>query len=132
LTAEAAPESVPAGTVLVIEDDEFVRRLIERVLSGAGYCVFSAASGAAGVALLRAQRKSVRCIMLDATLPDLGGSEALRQLIGIRGDVPIVLATGRAPDEVAPLRAMSARITYLMKPFAPDQILAGVRQALAE
>lgn len=127
---DAVPGHATNATVLVIEDDEFVRRLVERVLSQEGYRVLCAPNGQAGVALFRAQRDTVSCIMLDATLPDLQGTEALRQLLEIRNDIPVVLATGRSADEVAPLQAMSSLVNYLMKPFAPAEIVAGVRLAI--
>ncbi len=130
--AEVSPERdlSGVGTVLVVDDDQAVRALAASVLEDAGYTVELAENGIHAIERLRELGPSVSLILLDLTMPELGGAEAALELRRLQPDIPIVAMSGYGDTEVAE-RFSGARIDdYLPKPFGPDQLAAKVRDVL--
>ncbi|MFC5835673.1 response regulator transcription factor [Nonomuraea insulae] len=109
------------ATVLVVEDDEFVRSAIIHELGRRQHAVRSA--GCALDALREISQSPPDAVILDLGLPDLDGSEALRMVRGI-SDVPVIVATAR-DDEAEIVRLLRAGADdYLVKPFSGDHLSA--------
>lgn len=109
--------------VLVIDDEELVRSTLQRALERNGASVLSAANGADGLALLRAN-SDVRLVLLDLAMPETSGAETLRRLREFAPAVPVYLMTGFLPEGVE-VRGANGILT---KPLD----LARVRSLLAE
>ena len=120
-----------AGTVLVVDDDPSVRALAESVLQEAGYVVELAENGLHAVERLRHLGDGVSLILLDLTMPQLGGAEAAHELRRIHPDVPIVAMSGYGDVEVMERFSGTAVDDFLPKPFRPDQLAAKVRDVLS-
>jgi two-component system cell cycle sensor histidine kinase/response regulator CckA len=120
-----------AGTILVADDEEGVRSLVASVLEDAGYTVELAEDGAQAVERLRALGDSVRLILLDFTMPILGGAEAATELRRIQPEIPIVAMSGYGDIEVMQRFSEPGVDDFLAKPFTPDQLAAKVRDVLA-
>ncbi|WP_236791422.1 response regulator transcription factor [Amycolatopsis sp. GM8] len=115
------------ATVLVVEDDAFVRAALVRHLSDAGHAVRSV--GAALDALREVTQVGCDLVVLDLGLPDLDGAEALRMLRGVT-EVPVVVATAR-DDETGIVRLLnSGADDYLVKPFSPEHLNARIAAVL--
>jgi PAS domain S-box-containing protein len=119
------------GTILVADDEEGVRSLVSNILQDAGYTVELASDGAQAVQRLRELGDRVRLILLDLTMPILGGAEAAAELRRIRPDVPIVAMSGYGDIEVMQRFSEVGVNDFVPKPFSPDQLAAKVRDALA-
>lgn len=119
-------------TIVVIEDDAQIRRVVEGYLQQAGYRVFSAADGVAGLALVRRERPSL--LVLDLMLPGLDGWEITRRLRS--GDDPtlaglyIVMLTARVEETDRVVGLEIGADDYVTKPFSPRELVARVRAAL--
>jgi two-component system, cell cycle sensor histidine kinase and response regulator CckA len=120
-----------AGTILVADDEEGVRSLVASVLESAGYAVELAADGGQAVERLRELGDRVRLVLLDLTMPILGGAEAATELRRIRPDIPILAMSGYGDIEVMQHFSQAGVDDFLPKPFSPDQLVAKVRDALA-
>jgi two-component system, cell cycle sensor histidine kinase and response regulator CckA len=119
------------GTVLVVDDDHVVRSLAEDVLHEAGYTVELAEDGVQAIERLRELGDRVNLILLDLTMPQLGGAEAAVELRRLRPEVPIIAMSGYGDVEVME-RFGSAHLDDLLpKPFSPDQLAAKVRDVLS-
>lgn len=132
-SAEVVPERDlrGVGTVLVVDDDLAVRSLASTVLQEAGYTVELAEDGIEAVERLRQLGDQVSLVLLDLTMPQLGGAEAALQLRRIQPQIPIVAMSGYGDTEVME-RFSGARIDdFLLKPFNPDQLAAKVRDVLS-
>jgi CheY-like chemotaxis protein len=129
IIAERDPQGV--GTILVADDEEGIRSLIESVLEEAGYTVELVEDGAGAVERLRALGDQVRLILLDLTMPILGGAEAATELRQIQPDVPIVAMSGYGDIEVMQRFSEVGVDDFLAKPFTPDQLTAKIRDILA-
>ena len=119
------------GTVLVVDDDPTVRALAETVLQEAGYTVELAENGLHAVERLRHLGDGVSLILLDLTMPQLGGAEAAQELRRIHPNVPIVAMSGYGDVEVMERFSGTAVDDFLPKPFRPDQLAAKVRDVLS-
>ena len=113
------------AAVLVVDDDGPIRRMLERTLSAEGYEVASVAGG--GEALAAVERSVPDLIILDVAMPGLDGLAVCRRLRAKRLALPILLLTARdaVSDRVVGLDAGAD--DYLVKPFAPEELLARVR-----
>jgi signal transduction histidine kinase len=124
--AQPAPKPTRAlgGTehVLVADDDQRVRVLLERVLTGAGYRVTLAEDGLDALERLE-QAQDVALVLTDLVMPRLGGDELLRRLAG---RVKVLLMSGYASHPVI----VDASAHVLAKPFAARDLLARVREVL--
>ncbi|MGY1708734.1 response regulator [Geodermatophilus sp. SYSU D00758] len=111
-------------TVLIIEDDVRVRRMVQLTLQREGFQVTEAATGAEGLARLAEHPADV--VLLDLRLPDQDGLEVCRA-IRRAGPTPVVIVTARADsdDVVAGLEAGAD--DYVTKPFVPRELTARIR-----
>jgi two-component system response regulator MprA len=114
-----------AERVLIVEDDQPVRRMLERSLAKEGFEVRAAADGAAALAL--AERSTPDLVVLDVTMPGLSGIDVCRRLrqSGMQGGVLMLTARDGIEDRVRGLDAGAD--DYVVKPFAIEEVVARLR-----
>jgi two-component system, cell cycle response regulator DivK len=116
--------------ILVIDDHEDNRRILQDLLANAGYEVLIAANGKEGITL--AETRAPDLILMDIQLPDIDGYEATRRIKGIPTlrSVPVIAVTSYAlsGDDAKALAAGCD--AYVAKPFSPRALLAKVREYL--
>jgi signal transduction histidine kinase/CheY-like chemotaxis protein len=120
------------GTVLVIDDENAVRDIAARMLVQAGLTVLGAGDGQEGLRVFREQQRAIDAVVLDLTMPRMGGLEAAGALRGLRPDLPIVLMSGFSVLEVTQLSAGLGISGFVQKPFNASDLLAAVRHALGQ
>jgi PAS domain S-box-containing protein len=128
--ARARPAAGTAGVVLVVDDEEGVRNVTRRILERAGFTVLTANDGRDGVDLFRTRPSEIRLVVLDVTMPRMGGEEAFHELRRIRADVPVILASGFSEQEATSRFAGKGLAGFLEKPFGPQTLLEKVRETL--
>lgn len=114
--------------ILVIEDQEDLAELYEATLEKAGYKVRIAYTGEEGIAEFRADASDA--VLLDMTLPEMHGSQVLRELRVLNASVPVIVITGEENDQ---LREQCERLgvhEYLAKPVDYDLMLRAIEHAL--
>ncbi|MCT4779245.1 MULTISPECIES: response regulator transcription factor [Exiguobacterium] len=116
-----------APTILIVEDDSKIARLLELELNHAGYATQVAFNGKDG---LVAAENDIDLVLLDVMMPELSGFEVLRRLRGKGNPVPVILLTARGEvyDKVAGLD-LGAN-DYVTKPFEIEELLARIRALL--
>ena len=115
--------------VAVVDDDQSIRNATQNLLKAAGFstATFEDAESFLG----SASRASAACLVADMRMPGMSGLELRQALVASGDDIPTVLITAH-PEDSALSRAHEVGITcYLIKPFAPDELLGCVREALA-
>jgi two-component system KDP operon response regulator KdpE len=116
-----------AASILIVEDEPPIRRLLRAALGAHDYRVIEASSGAEALAALRHHRPDL--VLLDLGLPDIDGLALIAQIREANA-VPIVVLSSRG-DEGAKVRALDAGADdYVTKPFGADELLARIRAAL--
>ncbi len=120
--------SLDAPTVLIVDDEPKVARLIINVFRPAGYEVLHAPDGPSGVDAVASQAPDI--VLLDLNLPRLDGIQACRRIREF-SDVPIIMLTSRGL-EAERLRGFDVGADdYVTKPFSPAELVARVRAVLA-
>ena len=116
--------------VMIVDDEDFVTMLAQRVLTDEGYRVVTARDGFQAIALYRKLRDEIALIILDFTMPVMDGSDVFHELIEINPKVPVVLSSGFA--EQGRLQSMLARGLrgFIPKPYTHQKLLSQVRSTL--
>ncbi len=117
--------------VMVVEDEEQIRELAERVLLRAGYRVLSAQNGQQALDLAAGQSAPIALTLTDVVMPVMGGPELARALRHRTPDARIIYMTGYADsDAFGPDGGPDSGLPVLRKPFTPHGLLRAVRGAL--
>jgi signal transduction histidine kinase len=115
-------------SLLIVDDEQSILELCERILSKAGYQVTTASSGAKAVELARQQQFDL--LLTDLKMPGLGGLETFQAVREIDPDIAGIVLTGFGTMETA-IEALRLGFTnFILKPFTSDQLLQAVEEAL--
>ena len=135
LPAERPPvlagEPQGTGVVLVVDDEDNVRRSTELLLRGLGFEVLGARDGAEAIQVFKAESGRIDAVLLDLTMPKMNGIEALQVLRAIAPAVPVILTSGygatRLDDEP---KGGAGPDAVLSKPYSMDHLLATLRRVM--
>jgi signal transduction histidine kinase/CheY-like chemotaxis protein len=119
-----------SGTILVVDDDEAVRNVSKRILERAGFRVLVAVDGVDGIAVFREHQSEVRAVLLDVTMPRMGGEEAFRQLRQLAPEVRVLLSSGYSAQEATSRFAGKGLAGFVEKPFTPQELIERLRAVL--
>ncbi len=135
-TGSAAPAPATAepreasGTVLLVDDEDLLRTTTRRALERAGYRVLEAANGREAVEIFQRESPRLAAIVLDVTMPVMGGAEAFRQMRVHGPPVPVMVSSGYDEQDTAAAFAGEA-VEFLQKPYKPSQLLTRLRDLVA-
>lgn len=115
-------------TILVIDDDESLRRVVEYNLRDEGYEVLTASDGTSGLQLF--QGNNVDVVLTDIRMPEMDGFELLTRLKTMQPDLPVIVFTAFGTINAAVDAMKVGALDYLTKPVPRDQLRAAVRKAL--
>lgn len=116
--------------IIVIEDQEDLAALYERSLAKDGYRVTKAYTGEEGVAEFRSE--GADAVLLDMTLPEMNGVQALQEIRAINANVPVIVATGETSDEIRQSCERLGVQAYLSKPVDYKELSRALRLALSD
>jgi signal transduction histidine kinase len=134
-SAEAPPPLPPetpwrgAGTILLIDDEAIVRELAQATLERAGFQILTAKNGPEGLEIFRHHADHLSLVILDLTMPEMGGEEVYRKLRHQHPNARVLLSSGYSEHQAARLftNPLSA---FLKKPYQPAQLVEKVREVL--
>ncbi|MBI3145917.1 MAG: response regulator [Pseudogulbenkiania sp.] len=114
------------STVLVVDDDEFLRKMVGKILESENYQLVFAASGLEAFNVLRKTRPNL--ILMDIMMPDIDGIEVLRRLKSIPelAKVPVIMLTGKAEGAVVIESLKAGACDFVVKPFDRNILIAKV------
>jgi len=116
---------------LVVDDEDLLQTLLARFLELLGHEVTAiAATGREGIELFCATPEEFDFVLLDLGLPDMGGGDVLRELLRVRPDVPVVIASGYAENEIAEDLLKRGARGFLRKPFESKTLATAIERAL--
>ncbi|MEK6758460.1 MAG: sigma-54 dependent transcriptional regulator [Deltaproteobacteria bacterium] len=114
-------------SVLLVEDEEYIRENLSEILGMHGYHVEVAANGETGVEMVR--KKDYDIVLTDLRLPGMDGIEVVRNVKTITPDAACIILTGYATVETAVEAMRVGAFTYLKKPFGKDELLVTIEKA---
>ncbi len=135
---ERAAAPVPAvewrgqGLALLVDDEETVLRVGEGMLKRLGFEVVKAHDGVEALEIFERHSEAIVCVILDLTMPRMGGEEAFLQLRSRKPDLPIILSSGYSEMDVVG-RFTGKRLTaFIHKPYTGDELREILRKTLTE
>jgi CheY-like chemotaxis protein len=119
------------ATILVVEDQDAVRELIQAVLKRAGYTVLPARGAAEALQLCTHHVGAVHLIITDLVMPLMGGQELASLLIALRPEIRLLFISGYTDKTLLHYVDGDLEAPFLQKPFTPATLTEKVREALA-
>jgi DNA-binding NtrC family response regulator len=116
------------GTILVVDDEEIMREILETLLTREGYDVRLASSGTEGLELARSL--PFDAAIVDIMMPGIDGIATLDELKRIDEDLAVIIITAYASVESAISAMKSGAFDYITKPFKNDEVIVVVRNAM--
>ena len=117
-----------SGAVLVVDDEDVVRKMAKTALQRLGYVVLTAANGEFAVELYSRNSEQIDVVLLDMVMPVMSGEETLKRLLEIRPDATVVAMSGF--DEREAKRCFGTGIAeFVQKPFTANQLAAKIAAA---
>ncbi len=118
--------AVVAGCILVVDDEKTIRDLASKTLTRAGHRVLTAVDGQDALARFRREAGHIDCVLLDLTMPGLGGIEVFRAMKELRPDIKVLLSSGYGESRVAMELGNEPTVGFLAKPYTGGALLAAV------
>ncbi len=116
------------GTILVIDDEEIMREILETLLTREGYRVRLAASGPEGLEVVRST--PIDAVIVDVMMPGMDGLQVLDAIRDIDDELPVLMITAFASMETAVTAMKKGAFDYITKPFKNDEVLVVLNNAV--
>jgi signal transduction histidine kinase len=132
--APAAPAVPGAGceTLLLVEDEEGVRKLLTHVLHKRGYNVIEASNGEEALRIYERRGSEIQLVLTDMVMPRMSGRELGEKLRALSPTLKIIYMSGYTDDVLVRTGALGPGMSFLQKPLRPEILAAKVREALGE
>lgn len=127
--AEDLPRGRPGELILVVEDEDQVRRMSVDALQELGYDVLEASGGEAALALIR-ERADIRLLFTDVVMPDINGRQLADQAQALRPALPVLYTTGYTRNAVVHNGVVDSDVFFIPKPFTIEQLARKLRAVL--
>jgi PAS domain S-box-containing protein len=134
----AAPPAVTAAslagarTVLVIDDEDDIREVVQEVLESRQVRVLTAENGPRGIELFKAHADEIDLVLLDMMMPGLNGEEVMSEILAMRPDARVVLSSGYSEAEAIERLTDGRPAAFVQKPYTMNTLLTAVSAALHE
>ncbi len=132
----AVPASAPAGSkpgnelILLVEDQDGVRRIAKRILTARGYRVVEARNGVEALTVLQAPDAGIDLVLTDAVMPVMNGTDLVRALKATTPAMPVIIVSGYTDPDLMSYCTSELKVPFLAKPFRPDDLVRIVRETI--
>jgi nitrogen-specific signal transduction histidine kinase/CheY-like chemotaxis protein len=130
---EGAPaKEIPRGTetILLVEDEEQVRVILQRILEGQGYHVLTAADGEEALSISQDPELEINLFITDVVMPQIGGRELAERITAVRPRLPVIFMSGYTDDAIVRHGLLDAKLAFIQKPFDSASVARKVREVL--
>ncbi len=118
------------GRILLVDDDEFIRSLGQRILEKSGYSVITAGNGREAVDIFKQKRDEISLVILDLIMPVMDGNQCLEEILRIDPGAKVLIATGHSPDGATEANLEGMATGFVRKPYNLGELLKSVRDVL--
>ena len=127
----ASPDlSKGTETILLVEDDEMLRKLARDVLEASGYRVLQAADGNAARLICEQSQETIQLLLTDVVMPGMSGREVVNRLIPLHPEMRVLYMSGYAHNAIVHHGVLDEGINFIEKPFTPHALAMKVREVL--
>jgi len=116
-------------TVLVVEDEDYLRQAVVRMLRKAGFTVFEVPNGTAAIDLLHAEGSRIDVILLDMTIPGASSHEVVAEAAQVRPDVRVILTSAYSQEMLTPPMSAAQIQGFIRKPYQLGDLIETLRKA---
>jgi PAS domain S-box-containing protein len=131
--AKASPAKVLHGseTILLVEDEEILRRYARLLLEGNGYRLLEASNGEDALRIVQQEKVNpIHLLMTDVVMPGMSGRDLADSLDSLRPGVKVLYISGHTEDEIVRHGVMEKRVNFIQKPFTAEELAKKVREVL--
>jgi CheY-like chemotaxis protein len=124
---------LPVGrseTILLVEDEDSVRRVARVLLEEFGYTVLEAGDGEAGVNVFQENQDRIRLVLCDVIMPKKNGQETYEEIRKMRPDIRMIFMSGYTADIVEQKGLLESGLDIISKPLNPSELLQSIRKTL--
>jgi two-component system, cell cycle sensor histidine kinase and response regulator CckA len=121
-----------SGTILLVDDEEPIRSLGREILEIMGFDVILAADGNEALKVFSAHRDEIVCVILDLTMPNMGGDEACREMLQLKPEVSVIISSGFSEQDVLrrfPEKGLSG---FIQKPYRIDDLACILKKIITD
>ena len=130
--ADPVSEIEESGTVLLVEDEEQVRKMARIMLTHLGFTVLEAKDGVEAVEVFQQHQNEIRCVLSDLTMPRMDGWDTLAALRKLSPDIPVILSSGYDEAQVMANEHTELPNAFLGKPYQLKELRETIRRTLAD
>lgn len=120
-TGAIRPKTAGTEMVLIVEDEESVRKIIERSLSMNGYKALSASSAAEAEKIFDEHAGRISLLLTDVIMPDMNGRELYNTLLGKQSDLKVLYMSGYTDNSIVHHGVLDEGVDFIQKPFTPER-----------
>jgi len=117
-------------TVLLVEDDSWVRAFAARALRGQGYSVLEASNGEEALETAQEFAGEINLILTDLVMPEMNGNELISQIKAMRPGIKALFVSGYTSDAMVHHGVLDSSVSFLQKPFTADDLAHKVREVI--
>jgi len=129
----ASEESARARPlVLLVDDEPAVRRVATLILARHGYEVLLASDGVEALQIYRERQREIALVILDVTMPRMGGFACYEQLVRVNPEVKVVLCSGYSVEDLGARLPQHPHVRFVQKPYRIEELLEAVRSLMGE
>ncbi len=123
-------ESQGTETVLLVEDEQAVRRMARHILEASGYTVLEAASGLEAIEVCKVHDGPVDLLLTDVVMPHMSGPRLSEEVMKIWPGISVLFMSGYTDNAIVQHGMLKEGMHFLQKPFSPDALALKVRESL--
>ena len=117
-------------TILLVEDEEMLRKLARQTLKGYGYNILEASNGDEAITVCNQYQGEIDLLLTDVIMPRLNGRELSNRLLETRPQLQVLFMSGYTDDAIVHQGVLDESANFIQKPFAPDSLAKKVREVL--
>jgi len=119
-----------AETILVVEDDDAVRRMTREFLKIKGYTVIEASRATDAIQLMERHKEAIDLVLTDVLMPGMKGRELVERLAELQSDMKVLYMSAYTEDAAVNIGVLDPGTQFIEKPFSPDDLAGKVREVL--
>jgi two-component system cell cycle sensor histidine kinase/response regulator CckA len=130
-TEARVDRSTEGKHILLVEDDDLVRRFLGQVLRMHGHTVFEAATSHGAASICKQEQGRIHLMVSDLRMPGTNGRQLAKELAHLQPEMKVLFVSGSADDTIVQRGVLDPETAFIQKPFTPDAFMQRVHEVLS-
>jgi len=132
ITEESQIPQALSGTILIVDDEEFIREIASVILEDMGFDIMEAVDGLEAIDIYQQYQDEIAMVLLDMTMPKMDGKACYAALKEINPDAKIVISSGYSKDEISSIFSQHQPTGFIHKPYMPESMQQIITEILSQ